>query len=99
MAMQENSSRFTFFFPEARVLEKDEVDELPPDKRNAAATSGRQGVWLEINCPDRSCISDDGKITIPAAGSTAGARKDKGVWLNLFCPEDSCELQQNTDLP
>ncbi|MFZ0132528.1 MAG: hypothetical protein WAK95_08285 [Desulfobacterales bacterium] len=99
MAMQENSARFTFFFPEARVLRKEEVDALPSDKRQAAATSGQQGVWLEINCPDKSCISADGKITIPAAGSTAGANKDKGVWLNLFCPEDSCELQQNTDLP
>ncbi|MFZ0240016.1 MAG: hypothetical protein WAL90_00105 [Desulfobacterales bacterium] len=99
MAMPENSARFTFFFPEARVLGKDEVDSLPADKRQTAATSGQQGVWLEINCPDKSCISDDGRITIPAAGNQAAVKKDKGVWLNLFCPEDSCELQQNTDLP
>jgi len=97
MATQDNSAQFTFFFPEARVLNGAEVDALPPEKRQAAAKSGQQGVWLEINCPDRSCISEDGKITVSAVGAEATSKG--GVWLNLFCPEDSCEIRQSTDLP
>jgi len=97
MATQDNSAQFTFFFPEARVLSGLEVEALPPEKRQAAAKSGQQGVWLEINCPDNSCISEDGKITVSAVGTEAKSKR--GVWLNLFCPEDSCELRQSTDLP
>jgi hypothetical protein len=97
MAMQDNSARFTFFFPEARVLRGEEVEALPPDKKQAAAKLGQQGVWLEINCPDKSCINADGKITVSAVGTEAKSKR--GVWLNLFCPEDSCELRQSTDLP
>jgi hypothetical protein len=96
MTMQDNSSQFTFFFPEARVLSGEEVEALPPEKRQAAAKSGQQGVWLEINCPDSSCISEDGKITVSAVGTEAKSKG--GVWLNLFCPEDSCEIRQSTDL-
>jgi hypothetical protein len=96
MATQDNSAQFTFFFPEARVLRGEEVEALPPEKRQAAAKSGQPGVWLEINCPDRSCISDDGKITLSAVGTEAKSKG--GVWLNLFCPEDSCEIRQSTDL-
>jgi hypothetical protein len=97
MVTQDNSAQFTFFFPEARVLREEEVEALPPEKRQAAAKSGQRGVWLEINCPDKSCISDDGKIIVSAVG--AEAKPKGGVWLNLFCPEDSCELRQGTDLP
>jgi hypothetical protein len=96
MATQDNSAQFTFFFPEARVLRGEEVEALPPEKRQAAAKSGQPGVWLEINCPDRSCIGDDGKITLSAVGTEAKSKG--GVWLNLFCPEDSCEIRQSTDL-
>ena len=97
MATQDNNARFTFYFPEARVLSGEEIEALAPDKRQAAAESGQQGVWLEINCPDKSCINADGKITISAVGTEAKAKG--GVWLNLFCPEDSCELRQSTYLP
>ena len=97
MATQDNSAQFTFFFPEARVLRGEEIEALPPEKRQAAAKSGQPGVWLEINCPDKACISEDGKITVSAVGTQAKSKA--GVWLNLFCPEDSCELRQGTDLP
>lgn len=97
MATQDNSARFTFFFPEARVLSGVEIEALAPDKRQAAAKSGQPGVWLEINCPDKACISEDGKITVSAVGTEAKSKG--GVWLNLFCPAGSCELRQGTDLP
>jgi hypothetical protein len=94
--MTESKSRFRFFLPEARVLGKDEIANLPPEKLQAAKTGDGDGLWLEIVCPDESCIDSDGNISIPAKG--ADTSHDKGVFLNLFCPDDSCEVVQPTDL-
>lgn len=95
--LEEKSSRFRFFLPDARVLEKDEVENLPPEKLSSVEAGGQKGLWLEIICPNESCIDADGNITIP----TKGAEKSlgKGFFLNLFCPENSCEIVQSTDLP
>ena len=97
MTTQESGSRFTFYFPGARVLSDTEAAALPPDKKQAAENTGKSGIWLEIDCPDQSCVSTDGNVTIPAAGTEAKGKK--GVWLNVFCPDDSCELTENTALP
>jgi len=99
------TSRFRFFLPDARILEKDEIANLPPEKLAAVASGGQNGLWLEIDCPDDSCSDDDGIITIPVKrlDDTTGKLDDttakKGFLLNLFCPEDSCEIIQSTDLP
>jgi len=92
------SSRFRFFLPDARMLGKDEIANLPPEKLAAVASGGRDGLWLEIVCPDESCSDDDGIITIPVKRLDDTSGK-KGFLLNLFCPEDSCEIVQGTDLP
>jgi hypothetical protein len=88
-------SRFRFYLPDARLLEESEIANLPPEKKSAAETGG-QGLWLEIACPDASCIDDQGNIHIPAQGVEA---KQKGTFLKLFCPEGSCEVIRPTDLP
>jgi hypothetical protein len=99
------SSRFRFFLPDARILDKDEIANLPPEKLAAVASGGLDGLWLEIVCPDESCTDSDGIITIPVKrlDETSGKLDDtsgkKGFFLNLFCPEDSCEIVQGTDLP
>jgi hypothetical protein len=85
-----------FFFPGARILSEQEAASLPDEKKQAAAAAGRKGVWVEIDCPEGSCI-EDGKITVPAAGA-AGA-EGKGYWMNLFCPEDSCKISEGSALP
>ena len=97
MTTQESGSRFTFYCPGARVLSDTEAAALPPDKKQAAENTGKSGIWLEIDCPDQSCVSTDGNVTIPAAGTEAKGKK--GVWLNVFCPDDSCELTESTALP
>jgi hypothetical protein len=71
---------------------------LPSEKSAAATSGGKEGLWLEIVCPDESCIDDDGNITIPAKRLDDTFGK-KGFFLNLFCPEDSCEVAQSMDLP
>jgi hypothetical protein len=91
------TSRFRFFLPDARVLRQDEIAKLPQEKLQAVETGGREGLWLEIVCPDESCIDDDGNISIPAKGIDTSEKE--GFFLNLFCPDDSCEIVQSTDLP
>jgi hypothetical protein len=86
--------RFKFFLPDARVLSENEIDSLPAEKVQSVKAAGREGLWLEINCPDGSCLDADGRITLPGQKS-----KDKGIFLDLFCPEGSCEIVQGTDLP
>jgi len=90
----EKPFRFKFFLPDARVLSGDEIDRLPAEKVKSVKAAGREGLWLEINCPDDSCLDAEGRITLSAKES-----EDKGIFLNLFCPEGSCEIVQGTDLP
>jgi hypothetical protein len=94
---ESKKSHFRFFLPEARLLGKDEIANMPPEKLKAAETGGQDGLWLEIVCQDESCIDNDGNISIPAKGLYTS--KEKGIFLSLFCPDDSCEVVQSTDLP
>lgn len=91
-----DKNNFTFYFPNARVLGTNEVSALPGEKKKAAEAAGQRGVWLEVHCPDGSCVGRDGKVTLEAVG--VEAKKGKGVWLNVFCPEDSCLWKGGTDL-
>jgi len=97
MALKDSKTLFTFFLPDARVLNEEEIAKIPAEKKKAAEADNKEGLWLEIHCPDASCLEDDGRITIPAKG--AESEKKKGIWLNLFCPEDSCEFKEMSDLP
>jgi hypothetical protein len=91
------TSRFRFFLPDARILGQNEIANLPPEKLKSAESSGQKGLWVEIACPDESCIDDEGNITIPAKGTDMSGKR--GAFLNLFCPEGSCEVVQSSDLP
>jgi hypothetical protein len=90
----QNPFRFKFFLPEARVLSENEIENLPAEKLRSATASGKEGLWLEITCPDRSCLDAEGRLTLPTHES-----EGKGIFLNLFCPEGSCEIVESTDVP
>jgi hypothetical protein len=92
-----DKNQLTFFFPGARVLSGSEAAALPAEKQKAAEATGKAGVWLEVHCPDGSCVGRDGKVTLQAAG--VAGKADKGLWLNVFCPEDSCLWKGGTELP
>ncbi len=96
MARNEKTS-FTFFFPGSRLLSNAEISALSEEKRKAAEDSRRGGVWLEVPCPDGSCMKKAGKVVLEAV--TAGYKEEKGIWLNIFCPEDSCLWKGGTELP
>ena len=87
--------RFKFFLPDARILEKDEIANLPREKLTSVKAGGREGLWLEIAWPDASCMDDAGNITIPAKRGDLSGKK--GFFLSLFCPGDSCEIVQSSD--
>ena len=96
--MAENDNvRFKFFLPDARVLSADEITALPADKKTAAQATGKEGLWIEIYCPDTSCLDEKGHISIPSTGKAT--EKEKGTWLKLFCPEGQCEITQSSGLP
>ena len=86
--------QFKFFLPNSRLLSKSEIDRLPADKLRTAGATDEDGLWLEITCPDHSCLDPEGRITLPTQES-----EGKGVFLSMFCPEDSCEIVQSSDLP
>ncbi len=89
--------RFKFFLPDARILSEEEVAALPADKKSAANATGKTGLWIEIYCPDASCVDDRGHISIPSTGTAT--ESGKGTWLKLFCPEGQCEITQSSGLP
>jgi hypothetical protein len=90
----EKPFKFKFFLPNARLLNQVEIDQLPADKHRAAGAAGTDGLWLEITCPDRSCLDADGRITLPTQES-----EGKGIFLNMFCPDGQCEIVASTDVP
>ena len=85
------------FVPEARCLMAEEIEMLPVEKRQTVEAGGREGVWLKVPCPDRSCITKDAKLMVPAMGFDVP--KEKGLWLRMFCPADRCLIDEATDLP
>jgi len=95
--MAKGDTRFVFYFPGLRILSNAEIEALPEQKRRDAEESGRQGVWLEVPCPDDACLREEGRICIEAV--PAGKQKGRGLWLNIFCPEDSCLFKSGTELP
>jgi hypothetical protein len=94
---KDRTSQFTLFLPGSRVLSELEIQSLPEEKRKSAEAVDTAGVWVELPCPEGSCVESEGRITIDAIG--AKAPKDRGVWLNIFCPEDRCLFESPTDLP
>lgn len=88
--------QFKFFLPEARLLDNDEVAALHAKLNQSAPSSTDKGLWIEMTCPDRSCLDDEGRLTLPVTGEEP---KQKGIFLNLFCPEGRCEIVQSTDVP
>jgi hypothetical protein len=90
-------NKLTFFLPEARVLTDDEISKLSPDKKATAEKMGQNGLWLEMDCPDGTCMDDSGRVIIPSSEIQPTGKN--GMWLNIFCPERSCEILQSTDAP
>ena len=97
MKREFKEGRLKVFFTGARLLSAEEIAQLPEEKHAAVNDAGKQGLWIEVPCPENACSTEGDKITLPAGGVVGGERK--GLWLNLFCPEDQCLFEQPTALP
>ena len=86
--------RVNVFLSGARLLGRDEIQQVMSETGRSVSESDADGLWIELTCPDRSCIGEDGRITLPPEKES-----ERGLFLNLFCPEDSCRILENTDLP
>ena len=89
--------QFKFFLPHARLM-SDAAIATMRENGDLPATdlAGSDGLWIEMDCPDGSCLDENGRITLPVTEADDARR---GVFLNLFCPEDNCEIVQSTDIP
>jgi hypothetical protein len=55
----------------------------------------RQDKWLNVFCPEGTCLTDEERIALP----TSEEPKAHSEWQELFCPEESCEVTSATQLP
>lgn len=91
----DEAGRLKVFVPNARILTSNEVMELPEDSVEYMR-SARSGVWLEVDCPDRDCVIEEGKIALHVR--CARDKASESLWMRLFCPEDRCFGKQPTDV-
>jgi hypothetical protein len=88
--------QFKFFLPDARLLGNDEIESLRAKLDQSSPRNIEKGLWIEMTCPDQSCLDNEGRLTLPVTGNKP---ERKGIFLNLFCPEGRCEIVQSTDIP
>lgn len=94
---KESKNRLKVFLPNVRLLTEEEIQNLSEEKRQAVKSSGEPGLWVEIVCPEDSCLTIGGKVSLVAEGYVP--EETKGLWLNIFCPENRCEFDEPTDIP
>lgn len=95
MKQEINKSRLTVFVEEARLVPEEEIAAI--EERKRASVADKNGIWIEVACPEGACSLDKDRITLPASGVTS--KETKGMWLSLFCPENQCQFYQATDAP
>lgn len=81
----------------ARVLPEEKRGALSEQEKAFEKTCQDRGVWLEIFCPDDTCLTEEERIDIPVFCEDPQMKKN--IILELFCPGDSCEVFEPTKLP
>jgi len=89
------TDKLKVFVPNARNLTADEVMNIPEESKGHIADAGN-GVWLEVNCPDRDCVLGEGRIALHVV--CARDKDSESLWMRLFCPEDRCFADRATDV-
>ncbi|MFO7494325.1 MAG: hypothetical protein R6X05_01670 [Desulfobacterales bacterium] len=57
--------QFKFFLPDARLLDNDEIAALRAKPDHSAPSPDEKGLWIEMTCPDHSCLDDESRLTLP----------------------------------
>src|SRR3989339_1457625 len=89
------TDKLKVFVPNARNLTAEEVANIPEQGKEHIKET-RNGVWLEVNCPDRDCVIEEGKIALHVI--CARDKESESLWMRLFCPEDRCFANQPTNV-
>jgi hypothetical protein len=74
----------------------EEIVNLPMETREAADDTAGGGLWVEVFCPDHSCLTQEEEVSLQVRA--ARGEQGRGFWLNLFCPEEQCALEEPTDI-
>lgn len=89
------TNKLKVFVPNARNLTTGEIMGIPEESKEHIKET-RNGVWLEVDCPDRDCVIEEGKIALHVI--CARDKESESLWMRLFCPEDRCLGKQATDV-
>jgi hypothetical protein len=60
--------QFKFFLPDARLLDNDEIAALRAKLDHSAPSPDEKGLWIEMTCPDHSCLDHESRLTLPVTG-------------------------------
>jgi hypothetical protein len=63
------TDHMTVFVPGVRPLTQVEVSELPKLRVRLAEASNPKGVWLDVPCPEHTCLSGEDRISLPIRGA------------------------------
>ena len=92
----EISSPKKVFVPNVRPISGEALKDLSETEKAFAETCEDRGIWLEVFCPEDSCLSEEERIKLVAFCEESGKKAD--LWLRAFCPNDSCEVFETTQL-
>lgn len=85
------------FLSNARPIPVEELKTLSDKEKEFARDCTDKGVWLELFCPDDSCLTKEERIKLVSFCEDSTNNKD--LWLKVFCPDDTCEAVESTKLP
>lgn len=85
------------FLSNARIIPVEELKILSDKEKELSQDCTDRGVWLELFCPDDSCLIEEERIKLVSFCEDSNSRKN--FWLKVFCPDDSCEVVESTKLP
>ena len=56
-----------------------------------------RGIWLQVFCPDDSCLLEEERIKLRSFCDDSGEKHD--LWLDTFCPDGNCDISETSRLP
>lgn len=80
------------FLPNARVLSREEIENLPEREREFVRESRKDGVWVELSCPDELCSAEEKGVKLPVFCEQP--KHEHSLWLDIFCPGEQCNVDE-----
>jgi hypothetical protein len=84
------------FLPKARVLSQQELGSLSEHEKSFEKECKDRGIWLELFCPDDTCLLEEERIKLPVFCEHPGHKHS--LWIDIFCPGGSCDVHEPSKL-